>query len=79
MSKIKQILYLDNHLAELYDVLDQLHTAASEGTLPLVTTFSRQEMISWLRDVVYIAQETITEMDGRAEQPFLKIVEKRQA
>lgn len=78
MSKIKQLLYLDNHLAELYDVLDQLHTAASEGSLPLVTTFTRQEMVSWLRDVIYTAQETITELNEQGS-PMLRIVEKRQA
>ena len=53
-----QALYIDNRLADMYDVLDQLHSAASEGQWQLMTTMSKRELLSLLNDLIYTAQET---------------------
>ncbi|MCK6579891.1 MAG: hypothetical protein L6Q98_17510 [Anaerolineae bacterium] len=57
-----QLLYNDARLSSLFDALDALHSAASDGSLRTVTTLSNAEMIAWLRDLIYTAQETIEEI-----------------
>ena len=59
-----QSLYSDVRLAELLDTLDKLHTAASEGNLPAMTTLHEAELVGWLREVVYTAQETLVEIEN---------------
>jgi hypothetical protein len=61
-----QDLYFDKRMVALLETLDQMHTAASEGRLQNVTTFTHSEIIEWLLDVIYTAQETLDELqDGR--------------
>lgn len=74
-----QLLYNDARLSALFDALDELHSAASDGNLHDVTPLTNAEMIAWLRDVMYTAQETIEEIesnsDGWAEEG-LRLVRK---
>ena len=71
------ILYNDEHLNDLLETLDNLHSAASEGQLELMTAMSKHELIAMLREFVYTAQETIREIDDKREiRPVLRIVEK---
>ncbi len=73
------ILYLDNTLGELYEALDELHSAASDGQLSEMTKLSKRELLAWLRDVIYTAQETIEEIgesDMWHEPVMLRIVDK---
>jgi hypothetical protein len=72
--KQNTIFQLNDRLMELFEMLDQLHTAAADETLPLVTATSQRELIAWLREVIYTAQETVREIDGR---PYLRAVETR--
>lgn len=79
------LLVNDHLLANLYDTLDDLHTAASEGTLQTVTTLDPRELVAWLKDFVFTAQETIRELDKPArpprrgkQSPVLRLVEKAQ-
>lgn len=60
-----QLLYNDARLSALFDALDELHSAASDGNVHAVTTLSSAEMIAWLRDLMYTAQETIEEIEDR--------------
>lgn len=75
--KVK-ILYNESLLAELFEALDQMHTAASEGELHLLTTCSQRELIAWLRELAYTAEETIQEIDQHYAYPevVLRLVEK---
>ncbi|MDZ4768431.1 MAG: hypothetical protein SGJ24_04820 [Chloroflexota bacterium] len=57
-----QLLYNDARLTTLFDALDELHSASADGNLRAVTPLSNTEMIAWLQDLVYIAQETIVEI-----------------
>ena len=59
-----QLLYNDARLATLLDALDTLHTAASEDALDGVTTLSKAELMGWLCEIVYTAQETMTELQS---------------
>lgn len=72
-----QILYTDARLADLFQALDQLHSAASEGQLHTLTPLPEQELLGWLRDLIYTAQETINEIDNarpRPEAPLLRVI-----
>ncbi len=53
-------------LESLLDTLDELHDAASEGTLPQMTNMSKTDLLAWLNEVIYTAQETLTELESTA-------------
>jgi hypothetical protein len=73
-----QLLYTEARLAALFQTLDELHSAASEDRLNTVTTVSKVELVGWLNELVYTAEETIAEIEGRggSEKPILRLVEK---
>jgi hypothetical protein len=68
----------DARLDEVLEVLDELHTAASEGQLPAMTPLNRRELIALLRELVYTAEETIAEIEQSTKRPeaVLWLVEK---
>ncbi|PJF24345.1 MAG: hypothetical protein CUN53_18300, partial [Phototrophicales bacterium] len=53
---------LEAQLERLLTTLDDLHTAASDGTLSALTSLSRHELIGWLNDLIYTASETLDEL-----------------
>lgn len=60
-----QLLPRNNRLDVAYETIDDLHTAISEGTWENFGDFqSRQELLNWLRDVIYTAQETLEELES---------------
>ena len=72
-----QIVQNDTRLAGLFHSLDELHTAASEGQLPMVTPLTNAELVGWLQELIYTAEETIAEInhqDVKANLPQLRIV-----
>jgi hypothetical protein len=73
-----QLFYSEARLDALLQVLDELHTAASEDRLSTVTAVSKVELVGWLHELVYTANETIAEVEGRGgtERPDLNLVEK---
>lgn len=79
-SELK-VMHNDRRLGELLDVLDQLHSAASEGELEAFSARNARELTAWLSELIYTAQETIDELDrnnGRSEV-VLRLVEKSSA
>lgn len=72
------LLYNDRRLADLFDVLDQLHTAASDDQLDKVTTLSKRELIACLHEFIYVAQETLNEIEGEQIRPdvVLRLLDK---
>lgn len=54
----------DARLAAAFEALDDLHDAAAEGALHTVTSLNKGELLGWLRDLVYTAQETIEEIEN---------------
>jgi len=73
--------YSEKQLADLLDILDHLHSAASDGQIDPLTAMNKRELIAFLRDVIYTAQETITEIDKQVcyRQASLRLVEKSTA
>jgi len=60
-----QLLPRNSRLDVAYETIDELHTAISEGNLDNLDGFaSRLELMNWLRDVIYTAQETIDELES---------------
>jgi hypothetical protein len=71
-----QIIYTDARLAGLSQYLDELHSAASEGQLPALTPLSKHELLGWLHELIYTAEETIMEIEQAEHQavPHLRLV-----
>lgn len=68
---------IDVRLRDLMDALDELHTAASDGTLDQTTPLNEAELLGWLREVVYTAQETINEIEQQRSHctPILRLLD----
>jgi hypothetical protein len=64
-----QLLYNDARLASVGTMLDELHTAASDGDLSNLSPLSPVEMVAWLRELIYTAEETIMEIEEHATEP----------
>lgn len=67
-------------LEEMLTRLDDLHTAASDNELNEATDMNRKELVSVLREMIYLAQETIEELQKMRVQkmPVLHLVEPTQ-
>lgn len=71
-----------NHLEDVLDYIDQLHSAASEGETDTLNQTSEAEMMNYLREIIYTAQETLAEIEAtrahrtRRQQPVLRILPK---
>ena len=74
-----------NHVEEILDFIDMLHTVVSDGDLPDFAGMDEAEMMNVLRDIIYTAQETIIELETsrtvnrhtrQRKQPVLRIVPK---
>ena len=63
-TQIRQLFMDASAFEGLFQVMDQLHDAASAGILPDVTDLDPAEVIGWLRDLVYTANETIREIES---------------
>jgi hypothetical protein len=63
MHNIK-LLFNDARLAEILGLLDMLHDAVSDGDLDAMTTMSKAELVGWLREIAYTAQETAEEIEA---------------
>lgn len=73
-----QLRYADEQITALYDVLDELHNAASEGDLQQMTTINEGELVGLLRDLIYTAQETIREIETRRNKRERRGVSKKE-
>jgi len=65
--RILQALFTDIRFESIFNAVDRLHDAASSGKLAEVTNLSADEVMGWLRDIVYTANETIRELEQPAE------------
>lgn len=64
-------------LQDVLETLDELHTLASEGDALSATGMTRRELVSLLREMVFIAEETICELQAQpsAQTPILRLVD----
>ena len=75
----RDFLLTDAGLAAVYEAFDELHNAASEGQIDEMTALNNRELVGWLRELVFTAQETIVEIEKRnvrhaRQQPTLQLV-----
>jgi hypothetical protein len=61
--RILQALFTDIRFESIFNALDRLHDAASNGKLNEVTNLSNAEVVGWLRDIAYTAEETMRELE----------------
>ena len=59
----RDFLLTDAGLAAVYEAFDDLHDAVSEGQMTELTPLEKRELLGWLRELVYTAQETIEEIE----------------
>ena len=73
---IQDIRLSDARMAAMFEVFDDLHTAASEGQLEAITSLNKRELVGWLRELVFTAQETISEIESAkiGAQPAIHLV-----
>jgi len=62
--RILQALFSDVRFESIFNAVDRLHDAASSGKLAEVTNLSTDEVIGWLQDIAYTANETIRELES---------------
>jgi hypothetical protein len=74
----RTILYSEARLEWLLEAVDELHGALSEGNLSAVTQMTEIELQSWLKEVVWVAQEALAEMENQrtGQEPTLALVRK---
>ncbi len=61
--RILQALFTDIRFESIFNAVDRLHDAAASGKLAEVTNLSQDEVVGWLRDIIYTANETIRELE----------------
>lgn len=62
------LIYDGDCLGDLLEILDDLHTAASENKLHTFTTINKAELVGLLKDLIFTAQETIDEIETSAKR-----------
>lgn len=74
-------LYPCDSLPEIVDLIDQLHTAASDGQLPMTTTLPAEDVADLLEELIYVAQEALNELrlrpalqTQRRREPILRLL-----
>ncbi len=64
--KIMQNRVTECHLETVLATLDRLHDATMADTLDAVSNLSAEDVVGWLEDIIYTAQETLKEMGMEA-------------
>ena len=64
--KIMQNRVTECHLETVLATLDRLHNATMTDTLDAVSNLSAEDVVGWLEDIIYTAQETLKEMGMEA-------------
>ncbi len=58
--------YSDYGFESLYLILDALHDWASAGRLDEVTDLSPEQVVEWLKELIFTARETMQEIEAFA-------------
>lgn len=60
----REFLLTDAGLAAVFAAIDELHDAASEDQISIVTPLDQRELVAWLHELAYTVQETIQEIEA---------------
>ncbi len=68
----------NQRLNDLLDLLDELHSAASDATVTEFSGMTHQEVMGLLREVVYTSQETMRELQQHRKKAtaFIRVAHK---
>ena len=61
-----QVTFDADQLASQLQLLDALHSAASEERLPQLTALPEEGLKAWLAEIQYLAGETLAEIERNA-------------
>jgi hypothetical protein len=67
LEKMLTELCTEAHFEVLLQIVDRLHDAAAADRLETVTPMNAREVIGWLDDIIYTAEETIRELQATLE------------
>lgn len=71
LNKMLAEQYTEANFEALLQIMDRLHDAAAVGDLKNVSPLDAREVIGWLDDIIYTAEETIRELQaGRDANEF---------
>ncbi len=59
--------FSDDAFADLFARFDRLHDVAGDGRLAQATPLRPSEVIGWLEDIIFTAEETIREIDAHSD------------
>ncbi len=59
----------------VFTALDRLHDALSAGCGTAVSPVAPDDMVGWLEDIIYTAQESIVEIRAQKRNPVRKAVQ----
>jgi hypothetical protein len=62
-----QFQFTDAQLAAVFGTVDQLHDLVCDGKLADVSNLPTQEVVGWLKDILYTVSETIRELEDPAK------------
>lgn len=62
LHKMLNELYTEAHFEALLQMMDRLHDAAAMGELEAVCMMDTREVMGWLDDIIYTAEETVREL-----------------
>jgi hypothetical protein len=80
MTPTLHLLINDARLAAVVDMLDELHSAASDDRLHQVTPITPADLRGYLLELRYMVNETLAEMDGHQQRcDLLKLVVRSEA
>ncbi len=67
--------FSEDAFAALFARFDRLHDLASAGQLAGTTPLRPSEVIGWLEDIIFTAEETIREIDSHSDRvhPFARV------
>lgn len=67
MHTLRKLLveqYTEAHFEALLQIMDQLHDAATVNNLSAISPLTARELIGWLDDIIFTAEETIRELEA---------------
>lgn len=73
-------MLMPDYLYDVLDLLDELHSAASDGDAEQATSMEPDELVNLLRDMIYTAQQTIDEVESRrvVRKPILHLLPRKE-
>lgn len=64
LEKMMTEQFTEIHFEALLGIMDQLHMAAAAGKLNKLSPMDVRDVIGWLDDIIYTAEETIRELEN---------------